>query len=75
MIKFNKPRQLKYLNLSLNKINGVGLTELFNRQGSWLRLNTLVILYCDVNPHSVNYLLKKQYCKKVDYKMSEKMIL
>lgn len=75
MIRFNKPRQLKYLNLSLNKINGVGLVELFNRQGSWLRLNTLVILYCDVNPDSVKYLLKKQYCKKVDYKMSDKMIL
>lgn len=68
---FNK---LKYLNLSLNKLNNDSLIRLFRKPYN-LRLERLVIEYSEINPNTVRYLLDNKYCKRIDYKMDERVVL
>lgn len=68
---FNK---LNYLNLSLNKLDNEGLIRLFRKPYN-LRLERLVIEYSEINPSTVKYLLDNKYCKRIDYKMDERVVL
>lgn len=78
MVKFSHSHHsfdnLRYLNLSMNKIDGSGLLSIF-KQPYDLKLQTLVIQYCNVDPNTVKYLRDKNLCGTIDYKMSERVVL
>lgn len=66
--------KLEYLNISMNKIDGNTLIRLFRKPNS-LRLQKLVIQYCQVDPDMVEFIRKQKYSLSVDYKMSDRVIL
>lgn len=65
---------LKYLNLSMNKIDSNSLMHLFKYPCN-LTLDKLVIQYCEISPDSVKYLLDNNKCKSIDYKMNDRVVL
>ena len=65
---------LNYLNLSMNKIDGDTLIKIFNRPNN-LRLQKLVIQYCQIDPDTVHYIRTQKLSLSVDYKMSDRVIL
>lgn len=66
--------KLFYLNLSMNKIDNSSLIQLFRKPYN-LKLDKLVIQYCEVSPDTVRFLLDNKICKSVDYKMSDRVVL
>lgn len=66
--------KLFYLNLSMNKVEDNSLVQLFRRPYN-LKLDKLVIQYCQVSPGTVRYLLDNNMCRSIDYKMSDRVVL
>ena len=66
--------KLFYLNLSMNKVEDNSLVQLFRRPYN-LKLEKLVIQYCQVSPGTVRYLLDNNMCRSIDYKMSDRVVL
>lgn len=66
--------KLHYLNLSMSKIDNNSLLQIFRKPFN-LKLEKLVIQYCEVSPDAVRFLLENKLCKSIDYKMSDRVIL
>lgn len=66
--------KLFYLNLSMNKVEDNSLIQLFRKPYN-LKLDKLVIQYCEVSPGTVKYLLDNKMCRSIDYKMSDRVVL
>lgn len=62
---------LKYLNLSFNRINDESVKYFLNRPYR-VKLNTLDLSYCQVSSNMVKYILDKNWCGRVVYNMDEK---
>lgn len=65
---------LSYLNLSLNKIDGRGILQLLGKTPK-LKLETLVINFTKVDANTVRYLRELRVCKKIEYKMDDRVSL